>query len=46
MTNTNEKTEVKQETLKWKCNECGFEFYGLSIVCPSCEFADVERIEE
>ena len=30
---------------KWKCNYCGEEFYGLSIVCPSCEFADVEEIE-
>ncbi|MGL6032456.1 MAG: hypothetical protein ACRC0Q_09935 [Kurthia gibsonii] len=27
------------------CLECGFEFYGLDIVCPSCEFANVEIIE-
>lgn len=31
---------------KWKCNECGFEFYGFNIVCPSCEFANVEEIED
>lgn len=30
---------------KWKCNECGFEFYGINLVCPSCEFSDAEKVE-
>ena len=38
--------EICDSLPKWKCKECGFEFYGISIVCLSCEFADAERIEE
>ncbi|WP_197140757.1 hypothetical protein [Lysinibacillus sphaericus] len=46
MSNTNQQKETETKMPKWKCDECGFEFYGISIVCPSCEFADVEKIEE
>lgn len=45
VTNTKLK-ETEDDLPKWKCKECDFEFYGLSIVCPSCEMSDVENIEE
>ncbi|POZ56415.1 hypothetical protein LYSIN_01198 [Lysinibacillus sphaericus] len=37
--------ENKVTLPKWRCKECDFEFYGLSIVCPSCEMTDVEEIK-
>lgn len=46
MTNTNQQKETETKMPKWKCIECDCEFYGLSIVCPSCENANVEKIEE
>ncbi len=46
MSNTSQHKETETKMPKWKCKECGFEFSGISIVCPSCEFVNVEEIEE